>query len=77
MRCKVRLDRKATVEVPWSEEPQVELEFSPVTGGSEENEQFFVSTPAGKITLDVVNPRAVRDLKAGKYYYVDFAEAPE
>jgi hypothetical protein len=46
--------------------------FMPVTGGSDENKQFFAYTPVGNIEIgqykeDVFVP--------GKEYYVDFTEA--
>ncbi len=79
MRCKMQLNRKATVETGWDKDgkPTVELEFMPVSGGGPENDSFFASTPAGELKLSVVNPEAVKDLKPGKSYYIDFSEAPE
>lgn len=48
-----------------------ESEFAPVSGGSEENKQFFAWTPSGSIRLSTV----IEDhFKAGKEYYVDFTE---
>jgi len=79
MRCKMQLNRKLTVEQAFAKDgkPTVELEFTPVIGGGDENESFFASTPSGELRLQVVNLDAVKDLKAGKSYYIDFTEAPE
>lgn len=46
--------------------------FQPVTGGSDENKQFFASTPSGSIEVG-----AVRDdlFEPGKKYYLDFSSA--
>jgi len=48
----------------------------PVTGGSEENEQFFDSTPGGEIRLDIVNLDAAKVFVPYKNVYVGFAAAP-
>ena len=50
-----------------------EFEFSPVISGSPENEEFFKTTPGGKITLNVKNEGV--EFTIGKNYYVDFTEA--
>lgn len=50
--------------------------LSPVSyEGSEENKQFFASTPSGQIRLTMTNSTAYDALKQGKEYYVDFTEA--
>ena len=46
--------------------------FSPVTGGSEENQSFFAATPSGSIELSTLS----KDLfEPGVDYYVDFTKA--
>lgn len=50
-----------------------EIEFLPVVGNSIENDEFFKTTPAGKITLVVKNEGV--NFEVGKDYYVDFNEA--
>jgi len=42
---------------------------------SEENKQFFASTPSGQITLSILRPEAVTWFEKGKKYYVDFTSA--
>jgi hypothetical protein len=51
-----------------------DYQFNAVTSGSEENKQFFGSTPSGEIIL-----RSVRNnlYEPGKSYYVTFTEASE
>jgi hypothetical protein len=53
----------------------VDINLSPVTGGSEENDRFFASTPTGTITLTTVNMEAAKQFENGKEYYVDFTPA--
>jgi hypothetical protein len=47
----------------------------PVTGGGDENKEFFASTPNGKIELNILNEEAAQAFKKGKEYYVDFTPA--
>jgi hypothetical protein len=51
-------------------------EFSPVCGGSKENEQFYKWTPSGKLEVGVYKEDA---FEPGKEYYIDItlAEAAE
>lgn len=44
-------------------------------GGSEENNEFFATTPAGRLEITVKNPATKNFLKVGKTYYIDFKEA--
>ena len=47
--------------------------MSPVSyEGSDENKQFFASTPNGQIRLTMTNPKAYEAFQQGKEYYVDF-----
>ncbi len=51
-----------------------DYKFQVVTGDSEENKQFFASTPTGNLEF-----RAVRDdmFEPGKEYYLDLSAAQE
>ena len=49
--------------------------LQPVVGGSLENDEFYNSTPAGNIRLEVVNAAAFAQFDVGKQYYVDFTTA--
>ena len=48
-----------------------ELEFSPVTNGSEENKSFWKWTPTGVIKFNTLNMNAAAEFTAGKPYYFD------
>ncbi|GEM_PF-1087390 len=50
------------------------VELFAVAGTSEENKEFFASTPNGKIELRIIRPEAVARFERGKEYYVDFTE---
>ena len=52
----------------WS----TEYVFNPVTTGSEENERFFQTTPAGKISVFVNHKKTGASFELDKEYYVDF-----
>jgi hypothetical protein len=49
-----------------------QVELSPVTSGSAENEQFYKWTPGGQIRLSTVNEAALAEFVVGKEFYVDF-----
>ena len=49
----------------------------PVADSSPENKAFWEATPSGRIELGIVNPKAIKELKLMKEYYVDFTEVPE
>lgn len=52
------------------------VKFSPVSSNqSEEDKAFWKATPSGEIMFRVVNDAAVKDLKPGQKYYVDFTAA--
>ena len=53
------------------------IKLVPVMGGSEENKSFWQYTPAGEITLNITNERAIELFKLGEEYYVDFTSANE
>lgn len=58
----------------WNPSPEFlyDYKFVVVTSGSEENKEFFASTPSGEITI-----RSVREdlYTPGKEYYMYFEEA--
>lgn len=62
-------------ETPASEGNGFAIMLAPVTGGSDENKQFYKWTPGGSIYLATINPAAAEQFKVGKSYYVDFTEA--
>lgn len=78
-RCKFKCSSKTEKEASfWDSVANVskwgkvyDFEFWVVSGNSEENKQFFASTPSGKI-----NVATVRDdtFQVGKEYYLDFTE---
>lgn len=47
----------------------------PVSGGSEENRQFWNASPGGEIKLMTVNADAVRQFDLDGEFYVDFTPA--
>ncbi len=51
-----------------------QITMSPVYSGSEENKQFFASTPGGSIQLFTTNPSAAEYFEQGKEYYIDFVK---
>ncbi|MEH7249150.1 hypothetical protein V7114_20535 [Neobacillus niacini] len=51
---------------------QSKVILQPVTGGSDENKQFWQWTPTGKIELSMINHAAANQFEVGKEYYVDF-----
>ncbi|WP_320705367.1 hypothetical protein [Enterobacter cloacae] len=52
-----------------------EIELSPVTSGSKENEQFFKWTPYGSVKIGVVSAETADRFKPGQEFYVDFTPA--
>ncbi len=51
------------------------INLMPVYSGSEENKEFYKYTPAGNISLSVVNPKAAEQFIVGQEYYIDFTPA--
>jgi hypothetical protein len=47
-----------------------------VTGGSEENKEFWKHTPAGDIRLHIDNAEALAVFRPGSEFYVTFEPAP-
>ena len=66
VRCKMRCEHVHQDEYAHS------VRMVPVTGGSEENEQFFKATPGGQLELSVMNQQ---HFEPGKEYYIDISEA--
>lgn len=54
----------------WS----TEYVFAPVVGGSPENDAFFKTTPAGKISVSIKTGETGAKFELGRFYYVDFSE---
>lgn len=87
LRAKFRLATVSTSQLPigvndadgsWlREEMRTVLSITayPVGRGSEENQQFFASTPAGRLDLSLVNPAALEGLRLGDEFYVDLVPA--
>lgn len=55
----------------------VNLTFSPVYSGSEENKQFFAATPGGSFQFYTVNKIVADQFEMGKEYYIDISPAFE
>lgn len=53
----------------------VTVNLQAVVGTSEENKEFFASTPSGQIELRILRPEAANWFVRGKEYYVDFTQA--
>lgn len=51
------------------------VRLQPVTGGSEENQKFYGSTPSGQIELGVVTESVGNQFDIGCEFYVDFTPA--
>lgn len=66
VRAKFRCD--AINKTAWA----TEYVFAPVTTGSEENERFFQTTPAGKISVFINTKKTGASFELGVEYYVDF-----
>lgn len=52
-----------------------EVDLSPVTCGSPENEQFFKFTPYGSLKMGVVGAEVADQFKPGSVFFVDFTPA--
>lgn len=51
------------------------IKLSPVTSGSEENKNFYASSPSGSIELGTINAEAAASFEIGAEYYVTFDKA--
>ncbi len=84
VRAKFRVDRiERSVQSVWDKatgkyvrkEVQTLVMFPVVDTAGGENEQFFASTPSGKIELGTVNAEAVGEFDLGSEFYVEFTPA--
>ncbi len=74
VRCKFKCVEKREME-GWGEYKKLYgYIFSPVTGGSLENTQFFAATPAGRFEVSTVVTDA---FEVGQEYYLDIMSAQE
>lgn len=69
MRAKFRVDQKTEYA-----NNGMEIRLSVVTSDNEENKKFFKWTPAGTISVSLVNKETADSFIVGKEYYVDFTE---
>jgi hypothetical protein len=53
----------------------VNLTFTPVYSGSEENKSFFAATPGGVFQFYTVNKIVADQFEMGREYYVDISPA--
>jgi len=70
VRAKFKVDEKAISAF------NEKITLSPVMGNSPENEEFFKTTPSGRIEIWIKNPEASNQFHPGKEFYVDFTEVP-
>ena len=73
-RCKVTCTSVRKYQ-GWGAQPSpmfYEADFTPVTGSSGENAQFFASTPSGNLKLSTIRED---HFQPGMSYYVDFTPA--
>lgn len=59
----------------WDKVQVTTLVMQPVSGGSDENEKFFASTPSGEIKLGVIPPDVAAQFELDREYYVTFVPA--
>ena len=69
MRAKFTVN--AEERTSWS----ITYKMTPIVSGSPENEEFFKTTPGGKIEITVKADATPARLVLGKSYYIDFTEA--
>ena len=77
-RLKVKCDYKSPQTQPTESGKvggPVNLQFSPVYSGSEENKLFFAATPGGSFQFWTVNQSAHEQFEMGKEYYIDIFAA--
>jgi len=66
---------RAKMVCSFKDEKSKNVHLYPVYTGSDENKQFFASTPGGTVSLNVLNDAAFTQFEQGKEYYVDFTPA--
>lgn len=69
VRAKFRVSEKTLLEQGGK------VKLTAVSGGSEEDKEFFKYTPGGSIEMQVLNDTALAAFEPGKFYYVDFTSA--
>jgi hypothetical protein len=72
VRCKFRCESKTERRSYGNNEPQWDYEFSPVSGGSDENKRFWKYTPGGLFKVSSVNDGK---FVVGTEYYIDITAA--
>lgn len=73
VRCKFKC-QSVTEQVGWGEHKTLfSAEFSPVSGGSDENKRFWDATPSGSFEIETVKEMP---FTVGADYYLDISEAP-
>lgn len=78
---KSELERRKTmatrckVVCSFKDEENKNVHFHPVYTGSDENKQFFASTPGGVMSFNILNDVAFGQFEQGKEYYVDISAA--
>lgn len=70
-----KINQWLNAEKKSGEATAYDVQMTPVSGGSDENEEFFASTPGGVFTLLTVNEEAGKMFKQGKEYYIDVTPA--
>jgi len=71
--------RRKPSDGQWEEGKIYTLEFRAVAQSDKEapeNKLFWDASPFGTIMMGCVNEEAAKQFTIGKYYYVDFSEAP-
>lgn len=85
VRAKVKLLSIRTFETPYQGKTVLgrELDFYFVYPGMDkdpvvcdENKKFWDASPSGTLKITIQNPNAANEFEMGKYYYLDFNEAP-
>jgi hypothetical protein len=71
VRLKFKCTKKTEVHCANPADNYFELEFNPVTGGSDENKTFWKWTPTGQIKFNTLNMDAAKEFTAGYDYYFD------
>lgn len=75
VRAKFECTHNNAVSDPQLPFPSYVVVFSPVTGGSEENDKFYNSTPYGDLTFGNVSKEVSEQFSIGQEYYIDVIDA--
>lgn len=76
VRAKFKVQRIERWQHSKDQEAQT-IVLYPVTSGSEENREFYASTPSGEIKLATINAAAAAQFELNGEYYVTFEKASE